>query len=58
VVNKIRQVLAWALAGGLLWLSTIAVPILGLSYWLGTVVVDRLEHLVRRLAASRRGPLL
>jgi hypothetical protein len=54
VVDKMRHVLAAALAVPVLWVSTVAFPIMGLVYCLAIVALDGMEHVVRRLAAVRR----
>lgn len=56
MVDRMRQALAWALAGGMLWMGTLAAPIMGLSYWLTAVSLDAIGYLARRFGARWRGP--
>lgn len=58
MVDKMRQAFAWALAISALWVSTVTVPIMGLGYWLASVVLDTIVHVARRLEGSWRRPLL
>ena len=42
-----RQALAAALAVPVLWMSTVAFPIMGLVYWLAIFALDRIEYVGR-----------
>ena len=47
VVGRMRQALAAALAVPVLWMSTVAFPIMGLVYWLAIFALDRIEYVGR-----------
>ena len=47
MVDKMRQALAAALAVPVLWMSTVAFPIMGLVYCLAIFALDRIEHVGR-----------
>ncbi len=49
-----RHALAAALAVPVLWASTLAYPLMGLTYCAAMVALDGIEHVVRRLNVSRR----
>ncbi len=54
MVDKMRHALAAALAVPVLWASTLAYPLMGLTYCAAMVALDGIEHVVRRLNVSRR----
>src|SRR2546422_6863496 len=54
VVDKMRHALAAALAVPALWASTLAYPLMGLTYCVAIVALDGIEHVVRRLKVSPR----
>ena len=54
MVDKMRHALAAALAVPVLWASTLAYPLMGLTYCVAMVALDSIEHVVRRLNVSRR----
>jgi len=54
VVDKMRHALAAALAVPVLWASTLAYPLMGLTYCVAMVALDGIEQVVRRLKVSRR----
>jgi len=58
VVDKMRQALTSAFAVAVLWVSTVAFPIMGLAYGLAIVALDSIEYVVRRVEAAWRRPFL
>ena len=54
MVDKMRHALAAALAVPVLWASTLAYPLMGLTYCVAMVALDGIEHVVRRLRIARR----
>jgi len=52
-----RQALASALAVSVLWVSTVAFPIMALAYCVAIVALDSIEYVVRRVEAAWRRPL-
>ena len=47
MVGRMRHALAAVLAVPVLWMSTVAFPIMGLVYCLAIFALDRIEHVGR-----------